>query len=75
MSRQVRLVIGLAEDLEWVTPAIVRVDPVTSEYWGDPEDYYFSDGFDISDIGDALSEIQTAFELPVLKYPEDFADA
>ncbi len=72
MSRQVRLVIGLAEDLEWVTPAIVRVDPVTGEYWGEPEDYYFSDGFDIDDMSEVRSDLQAALDSPILYYPEDF---
>ena len=72
MSRSVRLVIGLVEDREWVTPAIVRVDPVTGEYWGEPEDYYFSDGFDIDDMSETLSVLQTAFDSPILYYPEDF---
>ena len=72
MSRSVRLVIGLAEDREWVTPAIVRHDPITDEYCGEPEDYYFSDGFDIEDMSETLSVLQGAFDSPILYYPEDF---
>ena len=74
MSRQLRLVVGLVEDGEWIKPSVVRVDPVTGEYWGEPEEYYFGDGFDITDTSYTLSEIQAAFDLPILKYPEDFTD-
>lgn len=72
MSKQVRLVLGLTEDAEWVIPALVWVDPITGEYFGEPEDYYFNDGFDLEDMSETLSDIQEAFDLPVLNYPKDF---
>ena len=73
MSKQVRLVLGLTEDAEWVRPMVVQVDPVTGECFGEPEDYYFNDGFDLEDMAEVLSDVQEAFELPVLNYPKDFS--
>ena len=72
MSKQVRLVLGLTEDAEWVIPALVWVDPITGEYFGEPEDYYFNDGFGLEDMDETLSDVQGAFKLPVLNYPKDF---